>query len=83
MSEQEKKRQGIYCLLNAETKAKEVRNNWSLFVYRMQSKDKSFTKKNFLRKMVMEGYTKTKRRLFNCSRYSEQEGPNNINKKAC
>ena len=65
MGEQENKRQRIYDLLNAETKAK--------FVYHIQSIEKNFTEKELFKekeKWRIEG-KKMKRRLFNCSRYGD------------
>ena len=73
MSEQEKKRQGIYDLLNAETKP-----NFLCLSYTKQRK-KNLLKKSFLRKGRVEGWTKT-RRLFNCCHNSDLEEPHNVNK---
>ena len=56
MSEQEKKRQRIYDLLNAENKPKKkkkkkkFRNNSSFLVYCTRSKEKIFAEKEFLKK---------------------------------
>ena len=51
MSEQEKKRHRIYDWLCAETKQKKIRNYWSSFVYRIQTKEMNFKgKRAFLRK---------------------------------
>ena len=77
MSEQEKKRQRIY-VLNVKTKLK----------FLLSSKQRMFffflQKKSFLKKMEVWGLKKkTKRRLFNCSRSSDGEGPQNSNKKIC
>ena len=38
MNEQEKKQQRIYDLLNAETKQKYYRNNWSFFMASLKPK---------------------------------------------
>ena len=65
MSEQKKKRQRIYDLLNAETKL-------SFFVYRLQSKEeKNYRKRASLGKGEWRFERETKRRLFNCSRYGD------------
>ena len=76
MSEQEKKQQRIYDLLNAETKPK--------FLYQSYTKQrKIFSEKElFKEKGEWRSEQKMKRRLFNCSRYGNLEGPHNVNKKA-
>ena len=64
MSEQEKKWQRIYDLLNAETKPK--------FAYYIQSKEKFFKEKElFKEKEDWRIEQKTQRRLFNCSHYGD------------
>ena len=66
MSKQEQKQQRIYDLLNAET------NRKFFFVYHIQSKENIFTgKRGFQGKRGVENLTKTKRMLFNCSRYGD------------
>ena len=62
MSEQEKKRQRIYDLLNAETKSK-----FLCLLYTKQKK-KIIDKRALKGKGEVQNWTKTKRTLFNCSR---------------
>ena len=70
MSEQEKKRQRIYDLLNAETKPKFVCPPYTKHRKKLQ-------KKSFLRKRVCGGLNKRRK-----ERYDDLEGPYNVNKKA-
>ena len=71
-----KKRQRIYDLLNAETKPKSLCLSYTKQI-RFLTEKELFDEKG---KWGIE--EKTKRRLFNCSRYGDYEGPQNINKKA-
>ena len=75
MCEQEKKRQRIYDLLDADIKPK-----FLCLPYTMQRK-KITEKELFKEKRGWRIELKTKRKLFNCSRYCDKDPPQ-VNKKA-
>ena len=76
MSVQEKKRQRICDLLNAETKQKFI-------CLPSRKQRKNAVKELFLRKKKdWRSEQKTKIRLFSCSRYGNYKGPHCINKNA-
>ena len=77
MSEQEKKQQRIYDLFNAESKPQ-----FLCLAYTEQRK-KIIEKVLFKEKWELKIDLKTKRSLFDCSRYDNQEGSHNANKKSC
>ena len=75
MNEQERKRQRIYALLNAETKPK-------ILCLPYTKQRKIFTEEEILRKVEWRSEQKRKRRFFfNCSQFGDLEGPQNVNKK--
>ena len=81
ISKQEKKRQRIYDLLNAETKPKfpclqnKEKNLFFFFFF--------FTAKEFFKeKKGVDDWTKKWKEFFTSSRYGDSEGPHIVNKKA-